>query len=103
MNTTTTNEMLSMAKRTITMAESGSGLAEPQIQIHLPKGSTIRQLTAALHTLAAHVELATPDGERWLVQMEAFRANIGRVFLELATTSAEEADRGLALLRRVAG
>jgi len=91
-----------MGKTTVSLAESGSGLAEPQIQIHLPKGSTIRELSAALHAQAARVELATPPTERWLVQIESFRANIGRVFLELATTTPQEADGGLALLRSVA-
>ena len=58
-----------------------------------------RTLNAALHRLAADVELATPASERWCVQSEAFYDDRGIVYLELADATATEADRGMAVLR----
>jgi hypothetical protein len=42
---------------------------------------------AALHKLAAKVELATPERERWIVQTVSFYDARGRVYLELSTRS----------------
>lgn len=51
-------------------------------------------MSAALHKLAANVELATPDRERWIVQPESFHDARGRVYLELADATHAEAERG---------
>ena len=50
-------------------------------------------MKAALHKLAADVELATPAGERWCVNTEDFNES-GRVYLELADAALSEAARG---------
>ena len=59
-------------------------------------------MSAALHKLAADVELATPERERWIVQTESFYDARGRVYLELADATRAEAERGLALLKTIA-
>ncbi len=86
-----------------TAGESRYGTAEPQIEIRLPKGTSHRLVSAALHKLAADVELATPERERWVVQTESFYDARGRVYLELADATPAEADRGLAVLRKLVG
>lgn len=68
--------------------------AEPQIEIRLPKGTSHRLVSAALHKFAAEVELATPERERWIVQTESFYDACGRVYLELADATPAEAERG---------
>lgn len=59
--------------------------------------------SAALHELAAKVELATPERERWIVQTESFYDARGRVYLELSDATPTEADRALALLKTLVG
>lgn len=58
-------------------------------------------MKAALHELAAEIELATPASERWLVQTEDFNET-GRVYVELTDATPAEAARGMARLRKVA-
>jgi hypothetical protein len=60
-------------------------------------------VSAALHKLAADVELATPERERWSVQTESFYDARGRVYLELADATPAEAERGMALLKKLVG
>ena len=60
-------------------------------------------MSAALHKLAADVELATPERERWIVQTESFYDARGRVYLELADATPAEAERGMAMLRKLLG
>ncbi len=57
----------------------------------------------ALHKLAADVELATSERERWIVQTESFYDARGRVYLELADATPAEAERGMALLKKLVG
>ena len=95
MSTTTKN---TLATKTVSQGESRYGTAEPQIEIRLPKGTNHRLVNAALHKLAADVELATPERERWIVQTESFYDARGRVYLELADATPAEAARGMALL-----
>lgn len=60
-------------------------------------------MSAALHKLAADVELATPEWERWIVQTESFYDARGRVYLELADATPAEVERGMAMLRKLVG
>ena len=60
-------------------------------------------MSAALHKLAADVELATPERERWIVQAETFYDSRGRVYLELADATPAEAERGMAMLKKLVG
>jgi hypothetical protein len=81
MRTTSQN---TQTTKTVSQGESRYGTAEPQIEIRLPKGTSHRLVSAALHKLAADVELATPERERWIVQTESFYDARGLVYLELA-------------------
>ena len=85
----------------VSQGESRHGTAEPQIEILLPKGTNHRLVNAALHKLAAEIELATPERERWIVQTESFYDARGRVYLELADATPAEPERGLALLNKL--
>jgi len=102
MNNAILNDLAALV--TPSLARSRYGSPEPQIAVRMPeRNAHHRKLSAALHALAAQVELATPAGERWIVQTEMQADDHGRVYLELATDHAEEANRGLALLRKIAG
>lgn len=81
MRTTSQN---TQTTKTVSQGESRYGTAEPQIEIRLPKGTSHRLVSAPLHKLAADVELATPERERWIVQTERFYDARSRVYLELA-------------------
>ncbi|WP_223643760.1 hypothetical protein [Corallococcus sp. EGB] len=100
MSTTTKN---TQATKTVSQGESRYGSPEPQIEIRLPKGTSHRFVSAALHKLAAKVELATPERERWVVQTESFYDARGRVYLELSDATPAEAERGMALLKKLLG
>ncbi len=99
----TTKKAIKGATITASMVTSRYGNPEPQIEVRMPKGTYFRQLHAALHLLAAEVELATPAGEAWIVQTDATSDERGRLYLELADASEPEAKRGLALLQRLCG
>ena len=100
MSTTTKN---AQATKTVSQGESRYGSPEPQIELRFPKGTHFRALKAALHKLAADVELATPANERWIVQAEDFYDARGRVYLELDGATPAEAARGMALLKMLVG
>ena len=91
------------ATTTVSQGESRYGTAEPQIEIRLAKGTSHRLVSAALHQLASDVELATPERERWIVQTESFYDARGRVYLELADATPAEAERGMAMLKKLVG
>jgi len=57
----------------------------------------------ALHRLAAELELATPPKENWVVQVDAFGDERGRVYLELAEADDAEIARAVELIRKVVG
>lgn len=91
-----------MQKHRVTMGRSQYGHPEPRIEVQFGKGTNFRKVHAALHLLAAAVELATPQEEGWIVQIVAASADDrGTVYLELLHASDEEAQRGLAVLQRV--
>lgn len=100
MRTTSQN---TQTTKTVSQGESRYGTAEPQIEISLPKSTNHRMVNATLHKLAADVELATPERERWIVQTESFYDARGRVYLELADATPAEAERGMALLKKLVG
>ena len=100
MQTTSQN---TQTTKTVSQGESRYGTAEPQIEIRLPKGTNHRMVNATLHKLAAAVELATPERERWIVQTESFFDARGRVYLEPADATPAEAERGMALLKKLVG
>jgi hypothetical protein len=89
------------ATMTIRQGEAQYGTPEPQIEIRFPKGAHHRQVSAAIHKLAAEVELATPEHERWVVETEALYEGRGRVYLELADGTPHEAERGMAMLKKL--
>ena len=84
----------------VRMGTSRYGHLEPQIEVRFPRTTHYRQLGAALHLLAAAVEMGTPRSERWLVQTEG-HDSAGHVFLELGDATEAEAQRGLAVLAAV--
>jgi hypothetical protein len=100
---TTTKKAMKDATITASMVISRYGNPEPQIEVRIPKGTNFRRLHAALHLLAAEVELATPAGEAWIIQTDATSDERGRLYLELADATEAEAKRGLALLQRIRG
>jgi len=69
----------------------------------LPRGTHHRVVKAALLKLAADVELATPASEGWCVNIEEYTDASGRVYLELANATPEEAERGMAMLTKLVG
>ncbi|MCE9635530.1 MAG: hypothetical protein K8T90_07485 [Planctomycetes bacterium] len=87
---------------TIETVVNNYGLAEPSIRIDLGAGATSRQTKAAMHLVAARVELLSV-GASWCVQTRdhGFCEHKGRVYLELASATAEECERGLGVLRAV--
>ena len=58
MSTTTKN---TQATKTVSQGESRYGTPEPQIALRFPKGTSYRVVKAALHKLAAEIELATRE------------------------------------------
>lgn len=91
---------LAAATLSVRLGTSRYGNLEPQIEIRFPRNTHFRQLHAALHLLAAAVEMATPRRERWCVQTEGHDTT-GRVFLELGDATEAEVKRGLAVLTAV--
>ena len=85
---------------TVSQGESRYGTPEPQIALRFPKGTSYRVVKAALHKLAAEIELATPASERWCVNTEDFNES-GRVYLELADATPAEAARGMEMLKKL--
>lgn len=93
---------MDISKKTVVIGKGEYGYPEPQIIVELVRGSNSqRAVNAAMHEIAAKVELATPDSEAWIVQVDnaSFSA---RVKLELHSATEAEASRGLALLQKVA-
>lgn len=78
----------------MSQGESRYGTAESQIEIRLPKGTSHRLVSAALHKLVADVELATPEREREIVQTESFYDARGRVYLDWPTQRQPRASGG---------
>lgn len=87
---------------TVSLAKSEYGTPRPELEIRLPKGTHFRQVSAALHVIAARIELATPVREGWVVETAALYDAGGRIWLELVKGDDAEAERGMALLRTLA-
>ncbi len=87
---------------TIEAATSRYGNAQPQVTVQMPRGTHYRRLSAALYELAAKIERATPEYERWVLAVEATSDERGRIYLELSDASEEEAARALEVLRKAA-
>jgi hypothetical protein len=83
----------------VALRTSEYGFPRPTIDLRAPKGTPTRIVNAVLHQIAAAVEMATPERERWVVRADIYE---NRVDLELAVADAAEADRGLAVLVQVA-
>ena len=62
------NQIFSKAKFHIELATT-YGIPQPRARVALPKGTPYRHLNAVLHALAAKIELATPAGESWCVEL----------------------------------
>ncbi len=93
---------MNMKAYRVMLARSQYGHPEPRIEVRFQRGTSFRRIHAALHLLAAAVELATPEAEGWIAQMVAASADdAGWVYLELLHASDDEAQRGLAVLQRV--
>ncbi len=91
-----------MKKYRVTMGRSQYGHPEPRIELRLERGTNFRKLQAALHLLAAAVELATPEAEGWIAHMVTASADdAGWVYLELLKATDDEAQRGIAVLQSV--
>jgi hypothetical protein len=97
MSTTT---KITQATTTVSQGESRYGTPEPQIALRFPKGTNYRVVKAALHKLAAEIELATPASESWCVNTEDYNET-GRAYLELADATPAEVARAIALLTKV--
>lgn len=94
---------MSVVRRIIGMGKSRYGTPEPEIDLRMRKGTHHRKTSAALHKLAAAVELATPVGEGWRVQIESSESDdAGRVYLELMKGDRWEVERATAVLEKAA-
>ena len=80
------------------------GIAQPSIRIDVGAGAHYRVTHAAMHLVAARVELLSGK-ESWCVQTKANDSygHKGRVYLELGDGTDAECERGLALLRTIVG
>ena len=84
----------------IAMRSSYCALPQPTVEARFPRGTHHRKSSAALHALAAVLELATPPRESWIVVIEKPSDEAGSVHLELARATPDEAERGMDFLRR---
>lgn len=99
----TTKKLLKACTISAEIGTTRYGTPQPQLTVRTTKGTHFRQLRAALLTLAAEGELATPASERWIVQIDDAGNQTGYVYLELSEGDDAEAKRGLALLKKLVG
>jgi hypothetical protein len=97
---TATIRNLRAATLTARMGESRYGTPQPEVEVRFPRGTHYRKASAALHALAAILELATPTNEGWVVVVDPHGDEVGHVYLELVDGGYPEARRGLELLHR---
>ena len=91
-----------MYESRVKMAHNAYGHPEPRIEVRFAEGLHFRKAQAALHLLAAAVELATPPEERWVARLVVSSIEAaGWLSLELLHASDEEAQRGLEVHLRV--
>jgi len=99
------------AIKTVSLGKNRYGYTEPQVEIRFPAGTNERAMNATLFRLAAEIELATSERERWVVRIEnpnnssigSIPNTSGRVCLKLATVTFEEEKRAMAMLRKLVG
>jgi hypothetical protein len=94
---------LRAATLTVSMGESQYGTPQPEVEVRFLRGTHYRKSSAALHALAAAIELATPTTEGWVVIVDPHADEVGHVYLEFVNGDDAEARRGLALLKRAIG
>jgi hypothetical protein len=94
-----TKKLLKGATLTVLLGKSEYGTPEPRVEVRFPAEARYRVRSAALHALAAEIEAATPATDHWCVELADGNYESGRVWLELARGTGDEAERGLALLR----
>ncbi|MGE5785442.1 MAG: hypothetical protein ACM3ZE_12660, partial [Myxococcales bacterium] len=97
----TMNQILSKAEFHIELATT-YGIPQPTVRVALPKGTPYRYLKATLHALAVELELATPAGESWCVEIAPVGDVTGTIVIELIQGTPAEAARAMALLQQVA-
>ena len=98
----TMSKILKSATLTVELAASSYGTPVPTLSVTMPVGSNHRHLAVALHLIAADIELAIPSNEGWPVTVETSSDYRGAIVLELLNGTAEEAERAMAVLRKVA-
>lgn len=98
-----TNNLLENATINVSVAHSRYETPQPQVELRYPRGTHYRVVRAALYALASELESATSVRDRWVIEVDAFGDERGRVFLDLIQGSEPEVERGLALLRKVVG
>ena len=81
-------------------SRGSDGRWQPEIKILGARNAEHRQVMAALFTLAAEIELATPKSESWFVHVENAGTDRSRVYLELLEGSLAEANRAMEYLRK---
>jgi hypothetical protein len=92
---------LKMTTPTVTLSgKVRHGSPVPQIDVRFPKGTHYRAVKATCYKIAAEIEMATPAGEKWSVQIDAYNET-GRVYLELDGSTPAEAERGMTLLAKI--
>jgi len=76
---TTMKKLLKSCTITVGLGTSRYATNQPQLTVRAPKGTQYRQLKAALLSLAAEAELATPATEHWVAQVDDAGNEIGYV------------------------
>lgn len=80
------------------LSTSRHGIRQPEIQLGFGAKTHWRIEHAALFEIAAKVERATPENERWVVGVNQ---ECNTVYLELGEGDEAEAARGMAVIERI--
>jgi len=89
---------------TARVSASEFGTPRPEIVVTMPRGTTVRELRAQLHEVAAELERQlAPTREAWEVQVRRVDEYVGAVHLELMDGTAREVDRAKVVLSAVIG
>ena len=101
---TTTQTPAPEFTKTAFLGTSRYGNPMPRIDVHAPRGTPHRLVSAELHELAAKVERGTPPREGWCVTVQHGSVDeTGTVLIELVGGRDGEAERAMELLNRVVG
>ncbi len=98
----TMNKLLKIATINVAFASSRYGTPTPTLYVTMPKTCSHRETSAAIHMLAAEIELAIPASETWPVTVEHAGDYVGTVSVELIKGTAEEAERAMGVLKKIA-